>query len=79
MHGSGQCYQGNEARVVIFDSMSGVFTDSFHEAVKHALSRDGWLNIAPISLRYGTTKLEVDLSAERFLRLKRDRFRLRLK
>jgi XisH protein len=40
--------------------------DSFHEAVKQALSKDGWLNISPITLRYGTTKLEVDLSAERF-------------
>jgi hypothetical protein len=40
--------------------------DNFHETVKLALSRDGWLNIAPISLRYGKTKLEVDLGAERF-------------
>jgi XisH protein len=41
--------------------------DAFHETVKLALGREGWLNIAPITLRYGKTKLEVDLGAERFL------------
>ena len=40
--------------------------DIFHEAVKQALSKDGWLNITPLTLRYGVTKLEIDLSAERF-------------
>jgi hypothetical protein len=41
--------------------------DAFHETVKLALGRERWLNIAPITLRYGKTKLEVDLGAERFL------------
>jgi XisH protein len=40
--------------------------DNFHEAVKQALSKDGWQNITPMTLRYGVTKLEIDLSAERF-------------
>jgi hypothetical protein len=40
--------------------------DTFHEIVKQALSKDGWLNIAPMTLRYGGTKLEIDLGADRF-------------
>jgi XisH protein len=40
--------------------------DGFHEAVKQALSKDGWQNIEPMTLRYGMTKLEIDLSADRF-------------
>jgi XisH protein len=40
--------------------------DAFHKTVKLALDRDGWINVAPITLRYGKTKLEVDLGAERF-------------
>ena len=40
--------------------------DIFHEAVKQALSKDGWFNIVLMTLRYGVTKLEIDLSAERF-------------
>jgi XisH protein len=38
--------------------------DLFHEAVKQALDKDGWVNVAPLTLRYGTTKLEIDLGAE---------------
>ncbi len=40
--------------------------DSFHDAVEQALRKDGWSNISPMTLRYGATKLEIDLSAERF-------------
>lgn len=40
--------------------------DIFHDAVEQALQKDGWSNISSMTLRYGTTKLEVDLSAERF-------------
>jgi XisH protein len=38
--------------------------DLFHETVKQALLKDGWINVAPLTLRYGTTKLEIDLGAE---------------
>jgi XisH protein len=38
--------------------------DAFHETVKQALISDGWSNVAPLTLRYGTTKLEIDLGAE---------------
>jgi hypothetical protein len=38
--------------------------DSFHQSVKHALIKDGWSNIAPLTLRYGNTRLEIDLTAE---------------
>jgi hypothetical protein len=41
--------------------------DSFHEAVKQALIKDSWVNVSPLTLRYGTTKLEIDLSAEQVL------------
>jgi hypothetical protein len=40
--------------------------DLFHEAVKQALGKEGWLKIEPMTLRYSKTKLEIDLSAERF-------------
>ena len=38
--------------------------DLFHETVKNALDKDGWIKVAPLTLRYGTTKLEIDLGAE---------------
>jgi XisH protein len=41
--------------------------DSFHEVVKQALLKDNWVNIAPLALRYGTTKLEIDLGAEQVM------------
>jgi XisH protein len=41
--------------------------DAFHESVKQALTEDGWSNIAPLSLKYGQTKLEIDLGAEQLL------------
>ncbi len=40
--------------------------DNFHDAVEQALCKDGWTNISSMTLRYGVTKLEIDLSAERF-------------
>jgi hypothetical protein len=40
--------------------------DVFHEAVKQALDKDGWVNVVPMTLKYGTTKLEIDLGAEQF-------------
>ena len=45
--------------------------DIFHEVVKQALASDGWANIAPITLRYGVTKLEIDLGADRFFAAKK--------
>lgn len=41
--------------------------DIFHEAVREALAKDGWVQIAPLTLKYGNIRLEVDLSAERLL------------
>jgi XisH protein len=41
--------------------------DSFHETVKEALRKDGWVAITPLTLKYGNTRLEVDLSAERLI------------
>lgn len=46
--------------------------DSFHETVKQALIKDNWVNIAPLVLRYGATKLEIDLGAEQVLIAQKD-------
>ncbi|KAM3097892.1 element excision factor XisH family protein [Phormidesmis sp. 146-35] len=46
--------------------------DSFHETVKQALVKDSWVNVAPLTLRYGATKLEVDLGAEQVLVAQKD-------
>lgn len=42
--------------------------DIFHDVVKHALIRDGWvITNDPLSLKVGRKDLFVDLGAERFL------------
>jgi hypothetical protein len=41
--------------------------DSFHNVVKQALLKDNWVNLSPLILRYGSTKLEIDLGAEQVL------------
>ena len=42
--------------------------DLFHNAVKHALVRDGWsITNDPLSLKVGRKDLFVDLGADRFL------------
>lgn len=42
--------------------------DIFHDAVKHALLREGWvITHDPLSLKVGRKDLFVDLGAERFL------------
>jgi XisH protein len=46
--------------------------DIFHETVKHALIRDGWvITNDPLSLKVGRKDLFVDLGAERFLAAER--------
>ena len=42
--------------------------DIYHETVKHALIKDGWLiTHDPLVLRWGTTDVYVDLGAEQLL------------
>jgi hypothetical protein len=42
--------------------------DRFHEAVKHALEKDGWtITHDPLPLNIGTLRLEVDLGAEKLI------------
>ncbi len=53
--------------------------DAFHDVVEQALINDGWLNIAPITLRYGGTKLEIDLGADRFFWQRKHNCTLRLR
>jgi hypothetical protein len=47
--------------------------DKFHDAVKHALEKEGWtITHDPLPLRIGTLKLEVDLGAEKLLGAQKD-------
>ena len=40
--------------------------DLFHDAVRHALEKDGWTITAdPLKLEFGTVKALVDLGAEK--------------
>lgn len=40
--------------------------DLFHQAVRRALEKDGWtITHAPLPLKVGTLKLEVDLGADK--------------
>jgi len=42
--------------------------DIFHDCVKHALVKDGWtITDDPLKLKWGKSKLYVDLAAEKFL------------
>nr|WP_202925032.1 XisH family protein [Myxacorys almedinensis] len=47
--------------------------DLFHDAVKQALIRDGWvITDDPLVVRYGPTNLKVDLGAERIIAAQRE-------
>jgi XisH protein len=50
--------------------------DVFHETVKEALRKDGWVAITPLTLKYGNTRLEVDLSAERLLVVEKENLKI---
>lgn len=42
--------------------------DQYHEAVHHALIKDGWTVTAdPLTLRVGADRIHIDLAAERVL------------
>ena len=47
--------------------------DIFHDAVRHALEKDGWkITDDPLTISYGGTRMIVDLGAERLLAAERD-------
>lgn len=47
--------------------------DKFHEAVRHALEKDGWLiTDDPYILKIGGRKQEIDLGAEKIISAQRD-------
>ena len=47
--------------------------DRFHEAVRHALEKDGWIiTHDPLPLAVGSLRLEVDLGAERLIIAQRE-------
>jgi hypothetical protein len=54
--------------------MSG--RDKFHTSVENALVKDGWKNVAPITLKYEDTRLEVDLGAEQFFSAQKDQIQI---
>ncbi len=48
--------------------------DFFHDAVKSALQKDGWIiTDDPLYLKFGDDQLRVDLAAERLIAAERDR------
>ncbi|MDY7014006.1 MAG: XisH family protein [Cyanobacteriota bacterium] len=48
--------------------------DTFHDAVKSALQKDGWIiTDDPLYLKLGDDQLRVDLAAERLIAAERDR------
>jgi hypothetical protein len=47
--------------------------DRFHEAVKHALEKEGWtITHDPLRLNIGNLRLEVDLGAEKLIAAQKD-------
>jgi hypothetical protein len=47
--------------------------DKFHDAVRHALEKEGWtITHDPLPLKIGTLKLEVDLGAEKLIGAEKD-------
>lgn len=47
--------------------------DVFHDAVKSGLQKDGWIiTHDPLSLKFGDTRIYIDLGAERILAAERD-------
>ncbi|MBE9160038.1 XisH family protein [Nodosilinea sp. LEGE 06152] len=48
--------------------------DLFHDAVVHALQKDGWtITDDPLTVRYGQDRVAIDLGAEKILAAVRDR------
>ncbi len=46
--------------------------DLFHNAVVHALQKDGWtITDDPLTIRYGKDRVSIDLGAERLLAAER--------
>jgi hypothetical protein len=46
--------------------------DIFHDAVKYGLQKDGWtITHDPLSLKFGDTRIYIDLGAERILAAER--------
>jgi hypothetical protein len=42
--------------------------DLYHQAVRHALEKDGWtVTHDPLTLRVGADRVHIDLAAERML------------
>jgi XisH protein len=51
--------------------------DAFHNAVRHALEKEGWrITSDPLRLEYKGAKLEIDLGAERFIAAERNEERI---
>ncbi len=51
--------------------------DRYHDAVVHALERDGWtITDDPLTLKYGDRRLFVDLGAENLIAAEKDRQRI---
>ncbi len=47
--------------------------DKFHDAVRHALEKEGWtITHDPLPLKIGNLKLEVDLGAEKLIGAQKD-------
>ena len=41
--------------------------DVFHDVVKHALQKDGWVITDPFRLKIGTVEMAIDLGADRLV------------
>jgi hypothetical protein len=54
--------------------MSG--RDIFHATIQNALVKDGWTNVAPITLKYDDIRLEIDLGAEQFFAAQKDQIQI---
>lgn len=47
--------------------------DIFHDAVKHGLEKEGWIiTDDPLSLKFGDTRIYIDLGAQRILAAQKD-------
>ena len=47
--------------------------DIFHDAVKHGLEKEGWtITHDPFSLKFGDTRIYIDLGAEKILAAQKD-------
>jgi hypothetical protein len=47
--------------------------DIFHDAVKHGLEKEGWIiTDDPLSLKFGDTRIYIDLGAQRVLAAQKD-------